>query len=402
MLKKIRVSTVSVWMLALFVLILSTSGAAADTTYIVQRGDTLASIGRQFGVTIDQIVAANNIVNPNLIYANQRLTIPTVDQPAAPPASPPVQTETVNHTVGRGETMYRIALQYGVTVQAISQANEIDNPNVIYSGQVLVIPVPADNNPVFQPTATATTAAPVVEPTAVSVQPTATPQPTAVPVQPTAVPVQPTQPPIVLPTATAGAPAPPVGVNLLPNGSFEAGWYHPGDVPELQIPNNWRFEWDEGATGFGNEVWDVWRRPEVRVLSRQFLPPEEHGLFIWDGDQTLKVFKGGAPMSFRLVTDVTLQPGTYLLEINFFPDLVVGYDGGKIWAPDPLSGEVRLMAGNGGTDWIFPSFGQRQTYRYQFTVTETQMMRVGAALRGRFAIENNGWFLDNWSLTRVE
>jgi polysaccharide deacetylase family sporulation protein PdaB len=44
--------------------------------YIVKSGDTLTKISRMFGVTIQQIVSANNIKNPNLIYANQVLTIP--------------------------------------------------------------------------------------------------------------------------------------------------------------------------------------------------------------------------------------------------------------------------------------------------------------------------------------
>ncbi|MCB0036685.1 MAG: LysM peptidoglycan-binding domain-containing protein, partial [Anaerolineales bacterium] len=284
-------------------LLSSTTAASADTTYIIQRGDTLASIARRFGVTISQLVEANNIVNPNLIYVNQQLVIPTNGSgPAATP--PPVSSgSTTTHVVSAGETMYRIALRYGVTVQVIVQANGISNPNVIYVGQSLIIPVSGGQAP--QPT---------VQPTAVPVQPTATaPQPTATSTspQPTAVPL-PTSTPVVIPNPNTSG-------NLLANSSFEGGWYHPGNIPELQIPNNWRFEWDEGATGFGNEVWDVWRRPEVRVLSRQYLPPEEHDLFIWNGNQTVKIFKGSAPISFRLLSDVTLQPGKYTLEIKLFP-----------------------------------------------------------------------------------
>lgn len=52
-------------------LMISTTAVSADTVYVIQRGDTLASIARRFGVTISQLVEANNIVNPNLIYVNQ-------------------------------------------------------------------------------------------------------------------------------------------------------------------------------------------------------------------------------------------------------------------------------------------------------------------------------------------
>jgi hypothetical protein len=49
-----------------------------------------------------------------------------------------------------------------------------------------------------------------------------------------------------------------------------------------------------------------------------------------------------------------------------------------------------------------PTFGQRNTFSHTFTVTEPQTMRVGAAVRGRYAILNNGWFMDHWSLRRVQ
>ncbi len=46
----------------------------------------------------------------------------------------------VKHTVQAGENLYRIALDYGTTVEAIAQANGITNPNLIFVGQVLTIP----------------------------------------------------------------------------------------------------------------------------------------------------------------------------------------------------------------------------------------------------------------------
>lgn len=47
-----------------------------DRTYIVQPGDSLWSIARRFGTTVDAIVAANNVVNPDLIYPGEVLRIP--------------------------------------------------------------------------------------------------------------------------------------------------------------------------------------------------------------------------------------------------------------------------------------------------------------------------------------
>lgn len=356
-------------------LALGVGTAAADTTYTIQRGDTLMSIGRRYGITAQAIAAANNIINPNLIYAGQVLVIPTAAQTGGTPsptptAAPPPAPSGTTHVVQAGERLFRIAIQYGVPLTLLAQANNISNYNIIYVGQVLVIPAVGG--------APAPTAVPL--PTLAPTAAVPTPQPTAVP-----------------PTVPA-----PSGGNLLPNGSFEQGWYHPGGVSELQIPANWRFEWDAGPTGFGTDSWDIYNRPEVRVLNRDYLPPAEHALFIWDGNQTVKVFKGSSPVSFRLLADVALAPGTYLLEVNIFPDLVMDYaNGQKVWADDPLSGEVKLMAGGQNGGWILPQFGQRNTLRYQFTVYQGGTVAVGAAVRGRFAIQNNGWFLDNWSLVRV-
>lgn len=248
--------------------------------------------------------------------------------------------------------------------------------------------------------------------------PTGTPRPPATPLPtlpPTRTPVNtPTEeatavPPTDIPPPTEPpAPPPPIitnpvlGPNLLANGSFEEGDYLQNGIPELQLPVGWSFEYDVGPTGFGDEVWDVYVRPEMRVLSDEFLPPQEHALYIYNGRHTVKAFKGYGAISFRLFREVYLEPGRYQLEINLFPDLVMEWQGTrKIWADDPESGEVRFIApGAGG--WLRPTFGRKNSYQHQFTLETAQTVRIGAAIRGNHAIVNNGWFLDDWSLRRVE
>lgn len=56
--------------------------------YVVQAGDTLASIAQRFGTTVEAIVRANNLTDPNLIFVGQVLTIPTGGIPI-PPTPPP-------------------------------------------------------------------------------------------------------------------------------------------------------------------------------------------------------------------------------------------------------------------------------------------------------------------------
>ncbi|MCS7003602.1 MAG: LysM peptidoglycan-binding domain-containing protein, partial [Dehalococcoidia bacterium] len=70
------------------------------TIHIVQRGESLNTIARRYGVTVSAIVAANNIVNPNLIYPGQRLIIPTGGVvPTPPPGTgvpPTLPPSTIN------------------------------------------------------------------------------------------------------------------------------------------------------------------------------------------------------------------------------------------------------------------------------------------------------------------
>jgi hypothetical protein len=261
-------------------------------------------------------------------------------------------------------------------------------------------PVPTEPAPpTSTPEPTATTFLPTATPTELPTEtavPTDTPAPTNTPA-----PQSPSQPPPP-PPPPEDVGSLPLGANLLPNPSFEEGWYNMHGIPELQLPNGWGFEWDEGPTGFGSESWDRYVRPETRVLPASQLPSHEHPLYIFDGHYTVKIFKGSGAISYRLFTDVALQPGTYVLEVNLFPDLVMGFaDGQKIWADDPLAGEVRLLGG-GGTGWMLPAFGRKNTFTHTFTIDQPQSVRVGAGIRGRYALPNNGWFLDDWSLRRVE
>jgi len=110
-----------------------TQPAGSGTTYTVQAGDRLFSIGRQFGVNPYSIAQLNNILPPYVIHPGQVLKIPTG---GAVTPSPGGKT----HVVAAGENLFRIALRYGTTVQALAAANNISNVSLIFVGQVLKIP----------------------------------------------------------------------------------------------------------------------------------------------------------------------------------------------------------------------------------------------------------------------
>lgn len=116
--------------------------STSDTVYIVQRGDTLNNIANRFNTTIGEIAQRNGIVNINRIFAGQRLIIPVVGQVGQPqpPTQPQPPAQPRTYTVRPGDTLLRISVQLGVSIDALAQANGILNRNLIFTGQVLTIP----------------------------------------------------------------------------------------------------------------------------------------------------------------------------------------------------------------------------------------------------------------------
>jgi len=114
--------------------------AQGNVIHTVKSGETLFSIGRQYGVNPYSIAAANNIPYPYLIYPGQQLTIPSGTTPGSTPVPPPTGQCRYRHTVRPGENLYRISLAYGVPMATIAAANGIVNYNLIYAGQTLCIP----------------------------------------------------------------------------------------------------------------------------------------------------------------------------------------------------------------------------------------------------------------------
>ncbi|MEA3345388.1 MAG: LysM domain-containing protein [Chloroflexota bacterium] len=94
----------------------------------VRWGETLFSIGRQYGVNPYDIARANNLWNPNRIYACQWLRIPK-----------PGPVGRCHH-VKSGETLFSIGRKYNVNPYAIARANNLWNPDCIYACQCLRIP----------------------------------------------------------------------------------------------------------------------------------------------------------------------------------------------------------------------------------------------------------------------
>jgi putative chitinase len=130
-----------------------TAAPPTAATYVVRPGDSLLGIAIRFNTTITALAQLNNIVNRDLIYAGQRLIVPSGGGGSLPsplptaiilqPGSPgPTVTAPVIRTyrVQSGDNLFNIALRFNVPLSRLIQFNGLLNANRIYVGQVLVIP----------------------------------------------------------------------------------------------------------------------------------------------------------------------------------------------------------------------------------------------------------------------
>ena len=119
----------------------------ASAVHTVQKGETVYAIAKIYKISVDELLSYNAIANADKILAGQKLRIPELRNTAgteargtsaaggAKPAAAKLQ-----HTVKKGETLFGIARQYGVSVDAVLQANNLTAKSVIIAGKSLTIP----------------------------------------------------------------------------------------------------------------------------------------------------------------------------------------------------------------------------------------------------------------------
>lgn len=104
------------------------SALLPEDTYVVQRGDSLYSIANKLGTTVDSLKQANNLTS-NILSIGQVLIIPTYED----------EQTGITYIVKRGDSLYSIAREFNTTVDAIKDANNLTS-NLLSIGQSLVIP----------------------------------------------------------------------------------------------------------------------------------------------------------------------------------------------------------------------------------------------------------------------
>ena len=108
-----------------------TSTPPAGPVYLVQPGDSLSSIASRFGVTLDDLMAANSITDPNNISAGAPVIIPGMQG---------ISGVLVTELIGYGDTLRSLSRRNQVTESFLRKLNHITSPSELYAGVPLVLP----------------------------------------------------------------------------------------------------------------------------------------------------------------------------------------------------------------------------------------------------------------------
>jgi LysM repeat protein len=114
---------------------------AQDTSnnpvYVVQSGDTLNVIATRFGVSVTDLIVANNIQNPDILTAGTELIIPGLTG---------VSGKLVTTTVPLGYSLDSISKEYQISMNLLTKLNRITSPSEVYAGTNLIIPQDQKNS----------------------------------------------------------------------------------------------------------------------------------------------------------------------------------------------------------------------------------------------------------------
>ncbi|MCA9922381.1 MAG: protein kinase [Anaerolineales bacterium] len=214
-----------------------------------------------------------------------------------------------------------------------------------------------------------------------------------------------------LPTPT---PIPPN--NSLINPSFEMGTKafqridQGAGKTELQVPSGWNLLVDDNVPVEDDSTDKLFVYPEMVPVKPDQLNECNNGNFepiceIFDGQQGLKVFKGGLPIRFALLQKPFLEPGAYRLTVTYFADTVAYYEGDeKMWG-DPGTAEIQLcinLANYSHMDWESVTIGKIESKSLDFIITEANNYSIFVKFRNTEKYNNNGWFFDNWILQKTQ
>ena len=123
----------------------STPIAGTATEHVIVKGDTFFDLAKKYGVTMQALKDANPTVNPSKLQLNQKIVIPAPTAATSGGTTPIPSPDThaapgeLSHKVISGDNLTKIAAKYGVSVNAIRNANNLTSDRIVV-GQTLKIP----------------------------------------------------------------------------------------------------------------------------------------------------------------------------------------------------------------------------------------------------------------------
>ena len=111
-------------------------------TYTVQKGDTYWIISQKYGVSLNSLLTINNANENTVLYVGDVVKIPSSDQSDSgeKPSDSAYVTYTT-HIVQNGDTLWNIAIKYGIPYSELLEVNSLSESTRIYTGMQLTIPV---------------------------------------------------------------------------------------------------------------------------------------------------------------------------------------------------------------------------------------------------------------------
>lgn len=106
----------------------------------VSPGDTLYRIANRCGTSVQALVRANQIPNPNRIEVGQRIRMPGADTARAPQEQRRALAADNRYRVRSGDTLYRVSRQFGIPLQVILSLNPDLDPRRMPPGFVIRLP----------------------------------------------------------------------------------------------------------------------------------------------------------------------------------------------------------------------------------------------------------------------
>ena len=285
----------------------TSTGCSAQHT--VSSGDTLLAIAAWYDVSAAEIATANNLANANFIYIGQVLCIPgagTVVSP--PPSTTPSPLVTTSPSTGDGtyevkggDNLFRIALDHGISLDALLSANGLTENSYIWPGQILIIPGGGTQPRAPQPT-------PVP------------PQPTPVPPQPTPVPPQPT------PVTPQPGSTTPSGVPDISANAYTAKYFNNTSLsgtPVLTVVEAAPLEkkWGLSSPGTGVNA-DQFSASfdgnfNFEAATYRFITVVDDGMKLFiDGHSVKEVWKDQPASSY--IVDLVMTAGTHHIRLEYY------------------------------------------------------------------------------------